>query len=502
MNKELENIKKVYGEKFAHLCRTLFPTILENEGLLLEILTSKFAPTHSLYQDIINENQQENFCNLINYFHKQLTQKKDSFSKTQKTAEELMAEAGYILYPECKTEDEIQAFKKYYAWEEELCTFDGGRLKTARVWFAVKKNVDQIRREDFPNPKRQDEYGTSVISIQFTRGIINHLSIKNRYNHTVNNPDATFSNNLENIVSGLTHAFAEEYGIRLIAEKYPIDFELSNYVLANDGKFYKYNIKKGDIYYCENDIVIDNCASQIMQFDGCKNMLIDCYVLDLENKTISCYAEGHEDAFIDSVGKISKIKIKKTTNKEKTITITPKKGEDIIITIDSQNNIIGYKNHNVIKIGNNFMSSNKALKEIDIPKAIKIGKKCLCDNNALKQINLPNVVSIDMDFLYRNTCLTELHLPNLKICKSGFLANNTELKTIQLDNLKKISGTCLNKNNKLEYIILPKLQSGPNSLFNGPNSLFANNIQATIYAPKCGYKKCISAKPNEVSRDL
>lgn len=495
MNKELEKIKKLYGEKFAHLCRTLFPTILENEGLLLEILTTKFAPTHSLYEDIINENQQENFCNLINYFHKQIIERKDSFSKTQKTAEKLMDEAGYVLFPECKTEDEIQAFKKYYEQDEELCTFYGGRLNTARVWFAVKKNVDQIKREDFPNPKRQDEYGTSVISIQFTRGIINHLSIKNRYNHAVYNPDATFSNNLENIASGLTHAFAEEYGIRLIAEKYPIDFELSNYVLANDGKFYKYNIKKGDIYYCENNIVIDDCASQIIKFDGCKKMLIDYYVLDLENKTISCYAEEYEDAFIDSIGIINKIKIKKITNKEKTITITPKKGEDIIITIDSQNNIIGYKNHNILKIGNHFMSSNKALEEIDIPKAVKIGKMFLCDNNRLKHINLPNAVSIDNNFLYHNTCLTELHSPNLKICKSGFLANNTELKILRLDNLKKIFGTFLNKNTNLEYIILPKIQKGP-------NSLFLNNKHAVICAPKCGYKKYISVKSNEVSRDL
>lgn len=42
MNNELKQIKKRYGENFSHLCRQLFPTILENEGMLLEILTEHF----------------------------------------------------------------------------------------------------------------------------------------------------------------------------------------------------------------------------------------------------------------------------------------------------------------------------------------------------------------------------------------------------------------------------------------------------------------------------
>ncbi len=40
---ELNKIKKdIYGERFAKLCRELFPTILEQEGALYSILTSKF----------------------------------------------------------------------------------------------------------------------------------------------------------------------------------------------------------------------------------------------------------------------------------------------------------------------------------------------------------------------------------------------------------------------------------------------------------------------------
>ena len=41
-----------------------------------------------------------------------------------------------------------ESFKKYYEPYEELCTFNGGRLNSCRVWFAIKKDVDKIKREE------------------------------------------------------------------------------------------------------------------------------------------------------------------------------------------------------------------------------------------------------------------------------------------------------------------------------------------------------------------
>ena len=63
----------------------------------------------------------------------------EDYAETTTLPDELFAEAGYILFPECQTEDDIQAFRKYYTDYEELCTFYGNRLDTCRVWFAVKK---------------------------------------------------------------------------------------------------------------------------------------------------------------------------------------------------------------------------------------------------------------------------------------------------------------------------------------------------------------------------
>ena len=49
MNQDLKIIKKKYGEKMAHLCRELFPTLLETDGLLLKLLLDNFEPNHNLY---------------------------------------------------------------------------------------------------------------------------------------------------------------------------------------------------------------------------------------------------------------------------------------------------------------------------------------------------------------------------------------------------------------------------------------------------------------------
>ena len=78
-----------------------------------------------------------------NYIYSQIETIQEDLPVT-KTPTELLSEAGYDLY-ECKTEEEIQSFKKYYARGEELCTFDGGRLNKCRVFFAVKKREQKKR---------------------------------------------------------------------------------------------------------------------------------------------------------------------------------------------------------------------------------------------------------------------------------------------------------------------------------------------------------------------
>lgn len=65
MNYDLIKIKEKYGEKMMHLCRNIFSTILEQEGLLFNTLEANFAYSKFLYDDIVNNELIDSFKNYI-----------------------------------------------------------------------------------------------------------------------------------------------------------------------------------------------------------------------------------------------------------------------------------------------------------------------------------------------------------------------------------------------------------------------------------------------------
>lgn len=435
-----------------HLCRELFPTILETPGLLFKLLSDNFAYNKFLYDDIIEQRLEEVFKDYIYSF---ITINKKRVV-TNKSPKELLSEAGYVLY-ECKTEDDIQKFKKYYDKEEVLCTFDGGRLNRCYVFFAVKKNVDEIERKNFDNPKREDEYGSSVISIQFSKGEQNTLSIKNRYNHIVKNPDATFRNNLDNIIDGLTESFEREYNLN-INQNFSELFEIENYVKANDGKYYKYNIEINDVYYCPNNIIIDN-FEVIKKYDEKeKYIILDYFVLDLINKELKLYDETIEDSFIDDFTDIQKCEVE---NKDgnKVIHIFYNSGKVAIIKLDNKNQIIYYKNEKIYSIKNNFLYYNEALKYIQLDNVIKIGKSFLKYNDEKIDLYFPNLMVVGDDFLTWNDNVEILDFPKLEKVGSNFLfSGENNLSKIDFPNLKFVGKNFLFCNNSLKEFEFPKLR--------------------------------------------
>ena len=495
MNEELKKIKKKYGEELMHLCRKLFPTILETPNLLYSILEEHFGFSKMLASDIIENNLIEDFRNYINSFVLGTSELKE----VEETPEELLKKVGYNLY-ECRTEEDIQKFKKYYKSGEELCTFNGGRLNRCYVFFAVKSDAQKIKREDFQNPKRQDEYGTSVISIQFSRGDNNTLSIKNRYNHTVNNPDATYNNNLEKIIPGLTKSFEKRYKLNInnnINNESSFLTDELNYVLGSDNRYYRYNMEINNIYYCENNIIVDN-GKLITKYNKEKEryILLDYFIIDKKEKNIKLYDETLEDSFIDTINKIGKIKDIIET-KEKEITIIYEDLKEVKIKLDETNNIIGYMNNhveiiydkflyynyrlakvnltNVKKIGNCFLDYNQNLTELNLENVQEIGDSFLYYNKLLKKIELPNVQEIENSFLFNNRELKEINIENVQIIEDGFLYYNKSLTELNLPNVKKIGSKFLLFNEQLKKLNLPNVRKiGDDFLINNDGLIRLN----------------------------
>ena len=483
-SKELNRIKKLYGEKFMHFCRSIFPTLLEQEGLLTEVLKSTFATnSRTLYDDIVNYYLEEEFKNYI--YSKIDVEKEKPEIIGEKTPYQLLDENGYNLY-ECNSEEEIQSFKKYYKSGEELCTFRGGnRLNRCVVFFAVKKDVEEIKREDFNNPKREDEYGTSVMSIQFTKSQNSTVSIKNRYNHTVNNPDATYGNDLDKIVPGLTQSFEKllsERGLTLNSSNIEA-FYIPGYVVADDGKYYKYNMEINGNYYCPGNVIIDH--GNVIKLEPEKQELIDYFILDKENKTLSLYDSAISDSFIDGFKNIDSIEMANNNNSEqKTKTITIKeKSSDKPITIEinkESNSIIGYTNENLTNLGDNFLeyneqlsklvapnvtsidddvlANNKGLEEFEAPNLTKIGDNFLEYNEQLSKFNVPNVIYIGNSVLMLNKGLEKFEAPNLTEIGDDFLGDNKQLSKINVPNVTCIGNRVLGNNKKIEKFEAPNAE--------------------------------------------
>ena len=469
MNQDLKIIKKKYGEKMMHLCRTLFPTILEEEGLLPKLLESKFYPSRFLYNDIIENNLVLEFQELM---YDTIKKEKIIEIDVEETPSELLDKAGYILY-ECKTEKDIQSFKKYYKKGEELCTFRGGRLNSCYVFFAVKKDVENIKREDFENPKRQDLYGTSVISIQVGR-VNSYLSIKNRYNHRVINPDATFNNNLDNIIPGLTKSFNDNYDFSISKERKK-SFELPRYVKANDGKYYKYNYEINNIYYCPDNIIIENFEVNRTYQDKSRYIIFDYFILDMKEKTISLYDDYAHETFQYYHKNIEQIEIKKENNKK--YVILKKLNHKIIITLDNENKMISYHNDLITEIGSYFLYFNKYLKEIYLDNVIEIESYFMGFNYILNHLQMPLLQKCGNDFLMQNEDLREIRFPNLENVDNNFIWRNQNIEKVYLPELKEVGDHFLTSNECLNYLELPNLIKA------GDNFLRVNEIIAFLYAP-------------------
>ncbi len=496
MEKDLKIIKQKFGEQMMRLCRADFQRILETEGLLPQLLEENFCKSRVLASDIINQGKESEFKAFIyqkvdNIFREETTDLNDN----DKSAVELMAKAGYTLYPECQTEADIQSFRHYYKRAdgrptpvyqegyqpesnngEELCTFRGDRLDTCRVWFAVHKDAEVLNRDDFPEPDRNDKYNKSVISIQFTKDKFSTVSIKSRYNHSVNNPDNLFNSNLDNIISGLSNAFERDFGVKEKLKREFNDLELENYVRANDGKYYRYNMEINNIYYCPNNIIIDNY--NVIKLPE-HQILADSYIVDCKEKTVKAYDIKNEDPFPNELSKFEKINF----GEKGVVHIKKQDGGNATIKVNKNNQIIEYADDSIKNCKSKFMSNNTSLKKLTMENVVRCGDEFLYQNRVLEDINLPNLEEVGSFFLNCNEQLTSVVLPRLRKCKDAFLFTNKTIKYINFEKLEKCGDFFMCSNEEITSFNAGNLQECGNDFFTCNNKLHSFSARKLR---KCG----------------
>lgn len=275
-NKVYNKIKKQNGESFAKVLRDFHNGILEVPDIIQIV---RYAG-HTAKDAEAN----------IKYYVSLVTKEEDEAGDVKEDPFTLLDQAGYDAFY-ADTAEKQDSISRYFKGDEKLCTFGTQRYNNYFIINAVKKNVDSIKREDFlGKEQRQDDYGTSVISIQVSRkgGFI---SIKNRYNHAVSGCDNTFKSNPDNIIKGLSAS---------IQKYFNVSFSTKNSVLAEGFVLVGRNVFKqnreingiiyGDIAYVKNGV--------IHEVDKTKGFfLMDYFIWDDSSKTFSIVDETIDECF-------------------------------------------------------------------------------------------------------------------------------------------------------------------------------------------------------------
>lgn len=269
-------IKKQNGEAFAQALRKAAPAAMECD----------------LTPSIVKHcgRDPENVKKISVALHSLIIKDEEKAKKDIECPIDLLARAGYDAYivTDQKSQDGI---KKYFAGDEKLCTFGTDRWKNYKIINAVKKNVDDIKRGDFKNPQRQDEYGTSVISIQVRNGFI---SIKNRYNHKVANCDATFGNNLDAIIPGLKAAVENKFNIKIgKSSAAPEGFMIVG------GVIFEVIHEINGVYYGHNSIIKNGQIVDMLEDE----YLYAYFIFNLKTKEMRIFDATIKDSFPDDFNK-------------------------------------------------------------------------------------------------------------------------------------------------------------------------------------------------------
>lgn len=228
-----KSLKKFVGERAYNIIKNI---AVDTDAIRKALITPQNA--RAVFEDL-TEFEIKSLCTEIS--------NSGTIGKVRETTQEEIIKAfNSVGYNKVIFDDEvaIAECRKYYRPGEIICTYNNlqARMREYHMLVAIKANIDDIKRSE--NPQRDDEYGTSILNIQIARNG-SHMSIKNRYNHTVSQPDSTLNNNLDILYPGLQSMVLGYYGFASLNStkaRY-------NNIINIDGVYLKYHTERNNIYF-------------------------------------------------------------------------------------------------------------------------------------------------------------------------------------------------------------------------------------------------------------
>lgn len=362
----------------------------------------------------------------------------------------LLKQAGYNAYY-VKTHADQNAIYKYFEPGEKLCTFDDpNRFRNFHIINAVREDADRLNREDFRGKEcREDAYATSVISIQILK-IGGLISIKNRYNDTVENSDNTFGSNPDKIIPGLSMSLLKQFGVNFSSQ----DVVLPDYYLLLGEQIIRYNHTIGGCFFGPNFYVRDGL---LYSLDTDKEFMLDSCIINLKEKTV------RTPLLTEPL--LKKVLEDEFAGPKLSLTRTDKRQYKIITPTGA---MVEVKDGCITRL---HLATTRA-----------IGNGFMFDTQHLTHFSAPRLEQVGLGFLGHNLSLEYLNLPCLKKAGGGFLAHNHALRVFMAPELTEVGCNFLKSNTLLKNLVLPKLQTMGKGAFS-ENPTLAVQFQSVIGKP-------------------
>ncbi len=426
-----KKLKKQNGENFAQTLRNFHSGLLDIPDL-----------------DLIVRHAGRQAEPLIPYLMGLMSYNDDIPAATPENPFTLLDRAGYNAF-HADTLQKQNSIKRYFAPGELLCTFnDHARYRDYHIVHAIRKDVDDIKRAAFTGrEERQDEYGTSVISIQiYKEG--GFISIKNRYNHTVDGSDNTFNSNPDNIIHGLSAALKDHFNVDFsaLASVLPEGFVLMG------NRIIKYHTEENNVYYGDQAWALNGSRIHAVN-RAAGDALFDRLLFDNKTKTLKTIDPLSDDSFAKNFNNCyggNRALCVQNGN----LTLN---GDILIGAEGSQIKTLSLPA--LTTMGNDCLRDAPALTQFHAPALTTMGNLCLCKVPALMQFHAPALTTMGDQCLYFADTLTQFHAPALTAMGTDCLHDTDALTQFHAPALTTMGNDCLNNANTLTQFHAPALTS-------------------------------------------